>query len=190
MSDLAPDSGLHTNDPPRRQAPLVVWSVLAASWFALNFFVLFPAALLWSTGASLIPPPGANRWLGGALLVAAHVPLLAQLRAFIVEGHGTQLPLRPPERIVQRGLYGRVRNPMYWNYVAIALGEAVLYRSLVLVSYSAALFALAHVYVVRVEEPGLRKRFGDDYDAYCARVPRWIARGRDRGGPWRNGPPV
>ncbi|MCL4685726.1 isoprenylcysteine carboxylmethyltransferase family protein [Myxococcota bacterium] len=189
MSDPALDSNWRTNDPPRRRAPLVLWSLLAAGWFALNFFVLFPAALLWSTGTGLIPPPGATRWLGGALLVAAHVPLLAQLRAFIVEGHGTQLPLRPPERIVQHDLYGRVRNPMYWNYVAIALGEAVLYRSLVLVAYSAVLFALAHVYVVRVEEPGLRRRFGDDYDAYCTRVPRWLPRGRNRAGPRRSGPP-
>lgn len=182
MSGLAAGTEPHGHDPhgaaPRRRGALVAWSLLAAGWFGLNFFLLFPAALLWATGASLIPPAGANRWLGGAILVAAHIPLLAQLRTFIVAGSGTQLPLLPPGRLVHRGLYGRVRNPMYWNYVGIALGEAVLYRTPVLVAYAAALFALAHVYVTRVEEPQLRRRFGADYDAYCARVPRWLPRRR------------
>jgi len=164
----------------RRSCTLAGWSLLAAAWFALNFFVLFPAALLWVTGASLIPPPGTSRWLGAAILVAAHVPLLAQLRAFIEEGRGTQLPLVPPSQLVRRGLYCRVRNPMYWNYVVIVLGIAVLYRAPMLIAYAAALFVLAHVYVVRIEEPQLRHRFGAEYDAYCAHVPRWLPR-RHRG---------
>jgi protein-S-isoprenylcysteine O-methyltransferase Ste14 len=168
-------------DPPARRGVLLGWSLLAASWFGLNFFILFPAVLLWATGASLIPPPGPNRWLGAAILVAAHVPLIAQLRAFIDEGRGTQVPLLPPGRLVRGGLYGRVRNPMYWNYVAIALGEAVLYRAPVLVAYAAVLFALAHAYVVHIEEPRLRRRFGADYDVYCAQVPRWLPRWRRPG---------
>lgn len=181
MIGFAPGAGPDGREATRRPGALVAWSLLASAWFGLNFFVLFPAALLWATGASLLPPPGPNRWLGGAILVAVHLPLLAQLRAFVVEGRGTQLPLLPPNRLVHRGLYGRVRNPMYWNYVAIALGEAVLYRSPVLIAYAAALFALAHAYVVRIEEPQLRRRFGADYDAYCARVPRWLPRRRGRG---------
>jgi protein-S-isoprenylcysteine O-methyltransferase Ste14 len=33
-----------------------------------------------------------------------------------------------------------------------------------------------HLLVVRVEERDLRKRFGQDYDRYCRRVPRWLPR--------------
>ena len=29
-----------------------------------------------------------------------------------------------------------------------------------------------------VEEPGLRRRFGAEYEEYCARVPRWLPRVR------------
>lgn len=32
----------------------------------------------------------------------------------------------------------------------------------------------AHFMVVRVEESILRERFGDEYEAYCKLVPRWI----------------
>jgi protein-S-isoprenylcysteine O-methyltransferase Ste14 len=157
---------------------LVTWSLLASLWFALNFFVLFPALLLWATASGLTPPPGWNRWLGAAILVAAHVPLIAQLRVFIREGRGTHLPLLPPDQLVRGGLYDRVRNPMYWTYVLIVVGEAVMYRAPVLLAYAAALFALSHTYVVLVEEPQLRLRFGADYDAYCARVRRWLPQRR------------
>jgi protein-S-isoprenylcysteine O-methyltransferase Ste14 len=67
---------------------------------------------------------------------------------------------------------------MYSIYVAIALGEAVLYRSVALLGYAAFLFGLAHWYVVRFEEKSLRVRFGAEYDAYCARVGRWLPRRR------------
>jgi len=178
VSETAPGDAPGDPAASRRSRALAAWSLLGAAWFGLNFFVLFPALLLWATGASLIPPPGPTRWLGAALLVATHVPLTAQLRAFIEVGRGTQLPMLPPGRLVRGGLYGRVRNPMYWNYVAIVLGVALLYRAPVLIAYAAVLFALAHVYVVRIEEPQLRRRFGADYDAYCARVPRWFPRRR------------
>lgn len=42
--------------------------------------------------------------------------------------------------------------------------------------YAGAITALSHWLVVGVEEPELRRRFGEDYDAYCERVPRWIPR--------------
>ena len=33
-----------------------------------------------------------------------------------------------------------------------------------------------HVLVRAYEEPVLRRSFGSDYEAYCARVPRWPGR--------------
>lgn len=165
--------------PGRSRAVLTAGSLLAALWFSLMFFVLFPGLVLWGSGSSLWPPPGPRRWIGAAILVAAHALLLGPLRAFIVEGRGTQAPMAPPGLLVRSGLYTRVRNPMYLNYVAIVLGEAVLYGSLPLVAYACFFFALAHAYVVGVEEKQLRRRFGSEYDAYCARVGRWLPR-RDR----------
>jgi protein-S-isoprenylcysteine O-methyltransferase Ste14 len=37
-------------------------------------------------------------------------------------------------------------------------------------------FAVNAVYFPLVEEPGLRRRFGADYEAYRAAVPRWLPR--------------
>lgn len=33
-----------------------------------------------------------------------------------------------------------------------------------------------HLYFIIVEEPGLARRFGADYEAYRRHVPRWIPR--------------
>ena len=164
----------------RRPAALAASSLVAALWFSAIFFVLLPTLVLRASGASLWPPPGPTRWIGAAILVAAHALLVAPVRAFVVEGRGTQAPIAPPGSLVTSGLFARVRNPMYSIYLAIVLGEAVLYRSAALVAYAAAFFALAHAYVVLHEEPQLRRRFGADYDAYCRRVGRWLPRRRRR----------
>lgn len=162
--------------PARSRTMLAVGSVLAACWFSSMFFVMFPALVLWGSGASFWPPPGPNRWLGAALLLAAHALLVAPVRAFIVEGRGTQLPIAPPGALVRSGFYTRVRNPMYSLYFAIVLAEAVLYRSLPLFAYALVFFAIEHGYVVAFEEKELRRRFGADYEAYCERVGRWLPR--------------
>jgi protein-S-isoprenylcysteine O-methyltransferase Ste14 len=172
-------SGERRPRPARSHGALFAGSLLAAFWFWLMFFALLPALVLWASGSSLWPPPGAHRWLGAAILLAAHALLLGPVRAFVVEGRGTQAPIAPPSQLVRSGLYTRVRNPMYLCYLVIALGGALLYRSLPLVLYACLFFALEHAYVVRVEEKELRRRFGVEYERYCARVGRWLPR-RDR----------
>ena len=42
--------------------------------------------------------------------------------------------------------------------------------------YAVGFAGLAHAYVKGREEPLLRDRFGSDYEAYCARVSRWLPR--------------
>jgi protein-S-isoprenylcysteine O-methyltransferase Ste14 len=147
-------------------------------WFAAMFFVAFPGAVLWASGSGLRPPPGPGRWIGGAILALAFSRLVGPVRAFIVEGRGTQVPIAPPEFLVLSGLYTRIRNPMYLTYFVIVLAEAVLYRSLPLFAYALVFFAIEHAYVVGVEEKELRRRFGAPYEAYCARVGRWLPRRR------------
>jgi hypothetical protein len=43
-------------------------------------------------------------------------------------------------------------------------------------SRCAAFLAIYWIYCVRYEEPGLERRFGEEYRAYRRRVPRWIPR--------------
>jgi protein-S-isoprenylcysteine O-methyltransferase Ste14 len=65
---------------------------------------------------------------------------------------------------------------MYIGAVGIVVGEAVFFRSVTLCAYAAVLAFAFHLFVVGYEEPGLRTRFGDSYETYRARVPRWWPR--------------
>ena len=160
----------------RSRPALIARSLLGGIWFALWFFVAFPGGLLYGFGESLSPPPGPNRALGVAVIAASHVVLIALVARFVGQGGGTPVPLDPPKKIVSGGLFARVRNPMYASYVAIALGEAILYRSWVLLGYTLGFALLLHAYVVRFEEPKLRARFGAEYERYCETTGRWLPR--------------
>lgn len=92
---------------------------------------------------------------------------------FAHRGEGTPAPFDPPKKLVTTWLYQRVRNPMYVGMGLLLLGEAVWCQRLILVFYLAALALLAHGVVVYYEEPRLRAKFGQGYDEYCQKVPRW-----------------
>ena len=85
-------------------------------------------------------------------------------------GPGMQIP---PERLVTTGPYAWCRNPMYLGHLIFLLGMALTIQSplaLLFLVFSAAWF---HRRVAR-DENRLRELFGADYEAYAARVKRWI----------------
>ena len=153
------------------------------------FFVLAPglvAGLIpwWLTGWDVEEP--VSFWVPlravGAVLVVAGVGVLVHAFVrFVVEGTGTPAPVAPTERLVVGGLYRYVRNPMYLAVLAAVVGQALLLGRLELLAYAAVLAAAFAAFVHWYEEPTLRRRFGDDYDAYRRTVPAWIPlRGRKR----------
>jgi|SRR5215510_952406 len=95
---------------------------------------------------------------------------------FASAGKGTPAPIDPPKRLVVRGLYRFLRNPMYAGVLLALLGEAWLFRSTALLIYAAIAFTWQHLFVVYYEEPALMRKFGESYSEYLARTPRWIPR--------------
>jgi protein-S-isoprenylcysteine O-methyltransferase Ste14 len=96
--------------------------------------------------------------------------------SFAIIGRGTPMPLDPPRRLVVRGPYWYVRNPMYLG-AGLALGGAALYyETAALGTYVSLFLLLMHTFVVSYEEPTLRQDFGEDYAAYCRHVRRWWPR--------------
>jgi protein-S-isoprenylcysteine O-methyltransferase Ste14 len=91
-------------------------------------------------------------------------------------GRGTPAPIDAPTRLVVRGPYRLVRNPMYVAVLTVILGWAVLFRSTALAAYALVVAALFHLFVLLYEEPRLRREFGREYDDYCARAGRWLPR--------------
>jgi len=77
--------------------------------------------------------------------------------------------------LVEAGPYRLTRNPQYVGDIVLLLGWGILANSLrawVLCIPAMAWFALTPF----TEEPWLRKQYGEAYDAYCQRVPRFLGR--------------
>ena len=121
---------------------------------------------------------GAAEIVGLACVTAGIALLAVCVWEFATSGRGTLSPVDPPTRLVIRGLYRYVRNPMYVAVSTILLGEAIVARSIDLVIYWAVFFLLANLFVIGYEEPYLRRRFGASYEEYTASVGRWIPRFR------------
>jgi protein-S-isoprenylcysteine O-methyltransferase Ste14 len=152
--------------------------------------VVVPGVILWLTG-----PDTLGLWqsapatrvvlpvLGGALVCLGLVLMVATIRLFVTVGKGTLAPWNPPQRFVVQGVYRHVRNPMIAGVFFVLLGETVLAASLPLLGWFIVFVVGNAIYIPVAEEPGLVKRFGDDYLAYRRDVPRWIPRVR----PWEGG---
>jgi protein-S-isoprenylcysteine O-methyltransferase Ste14 len=113
----------------------------------------------------------------GLLCIAFGAVLLGTcIVEFARSGRGTLSPVDPPRRLVIRGLYRYVRNPMYLSVTIIVLGEVLVTRSSALAGYWVIWFLGANLFVMGYEEPTLRRDFGASYDEYSRRVGRWIPR--------------
>ena len=122
----------------------------------------------------------AARIAGLVLVVAGVTVLLHAFARFVLEGVGTPAPVAPTERLVVGGLYRYVRNPMYLAVGATIVGQALFFGRLVLLVYGAVFGLVVAAFVRWYEEPTLRRRYGDEYEAYRRAVPAWTPRRRPR----------
>ena len=149
------------------------------------FTVLVPGSvtllvpyLLYSRLPRVLIPLGPFRLVGVVAILAGAATYLRCAWDFAVFGRGTPAPIDPPKRLVVRGFYLYSRNPMYLGIASVLLGEAILFQSVVLALYWGAVSAMFHLFVVFYEEPVLSDAFGNDYEDYVGKVPRWIPRWR------------
>ena len=155
----------------------VIGTLFAAPLFIGFVLTYVPYTLCgWRFG-----PPFLGTWtrgVGVGLIVLA-LPVLADfLYRFVREGHGTPVPVAPPQRLVVRGVFRVVRNPSYVGGVAAVVGQGLLFASVPVLIYALALALGFHLFVVLYEEPTLRRKFGAAYEEYCRAVPRWRPRVR------------
>jgi protein-S-isoprenylcysteine O-methyltransferase Ste14 len=81
-----------------------------------------------------------------------------------------------PEYLLRSGPYRFTRNPMYVFKLVIWTGWSLLFSDPVLAGL-AGLLALGLNRAARLEESALAARFGDAWQEYASRTPRWIGLG-------------
>ena len=136
--------------------------------------ILVPYYLL-SSGYELFSPNlGVLRFIGVLpFLIGATIALWC-IWDFMFTGLGTPAPIDPPKKLVKKGTYRFVRNPIYVGATLILIGEILLFESTVLFLYAIFVVLVFHLFVTCHEEPVLKRKFGDSYTDYFNSVPRWI----------------
>lgn len=119
--------------------------------------------------------------LGSIALACGAFLFLISLRSFDRQGKGTLAPWDPPRRLVIRGPYAYVRNPMISGVLLVLLGEGLTLRSPDLLLWCGIFAGINGIYIPLLEEPMLRSRFGEEYEEYARHVPRLVPRLR----PWK-----
>jgi protein-S-isoprenylcysteine O-methyltransferase Ste14 len=119
-------------------------------------------------------PVASMAHLAGAAIFVAGLGLFGWcLALFTRESRGTIMPWDPIQRLVVVGPYRHTLNPMISGVLFMLLGQALFFGSRLTAAWAGLFFLINHLYFIRFEEPGLEKRFGDDYRRYQAAVPRW-----------------
>ena len=152
-----------------------LFALLRAAVFATAFIWIwtwfFPRWFARSKGVELELRPGIAAI---ALMIIGGAIMLYCVWAFAWTGRGTPAPWDPPRRLVVKGLYRWVRNPMYVGMGLVHAGIAARWEStwalLMLVPAVAAVDRL----IIAREERYLERKFGEDYRRYKRRVRRWL----------------
>ena len=154
-------------------------AIVFSSLFAGVFLLWLPFTIaagdrgsLWNAGPALRVVGWSGIVVGGAIVIWC-------IATFVFVGLGTPAPFDPPRRLVTRGPYEYVRNPMYLGGSLVLLGELILFGSRALVLYELVWAIVLYAFVVAYEEPKLRRTFGDEYERYCANAGRWLPRIRN-----------
>ena len=148
---------------------------------AVTYAVLFIGLLLIYVPARLLAWSGIVRpaaievqQVAGMILGATGAAVVLWcIFIFVSIGRGTPAPFDPPRRLVIRGPYRFVRNPMYIGAGLALASAALFYESLSLLGYTGLFFLTTHLFVVWYEEPTLQETFGQEYEVYRRQVRRW-----------------
>jgi protein-S-isoprenylcysteine O-methyltransferase Ste14 len=162
--------------PSTTRSTLALWAKSLLN--AVLFFIIFMIALPWLAHHLVplgLPIPEALRVPVAVVFFVVGVAMwLGCLDTFSRHGRGTPLPMDAPRLLVTEGFFAFVRNPIMVGELLVIWAEAFYVSSVGGVLYATVISVAAHLSVVYVEEPELRRRFGAHYADYCRNVPRWL----------------
>jgi protein-S-isoprenylcysteine O-methyltransferase Ste14 len=139
---------------------------------------LFPLAF--AAVVLLFPPPREARgwaWLaaGLGLLFLGQVVRVVTIGLAYVKRGGKEGRIYARD-LVTGGTFAHCRNPMYLGNLLALFGLLVLAGNPWGIALGAAFFLLAYLSITLAEETYLLGQFGQAYEDYCARVPRFVPR--------------
>lgn len=156
----------------------------SAGWWHRHIFNAFRAIILLVVVARVFLE--IDPWLGileafyhgpvlvtGMVLLMLSFSLVNYLQAYMHEDWRSGVDPQQDRHLLTGGPYSRSRNPVF---IAVMIGQLGFFLALPSVFSLVCLFAGVTVLVrqARVEETALADTFGEAYEAYRRRVPRWL----------------
>jgi protein-S-isoprenylcysteine O-methyltransferase Ste14 len=117
---------------------------------------------------------GAARVVAAWIFIVLFAVLLLWSFAWFARQKTTIIPNRPANALVVGGPFRFTRNPLYLALALLTIGAGLWLNTWwVLMLLLPAVAAVDRLVIAR-EEAYLQRRFGAEYDAYTARVRRWL----------------
>lgn len=140
--------------------PVWLAAFVAIAWSAARIGLTFPAAI----------------WLHyvGIASVAAGVLLLTATVIRFYRARTTIIPKETPQSLVTTGPMRISRNPIYLGDALILFGLSAIWQSWVGIVLVPVFAAVITRRFILGEEARLSDSFGAEFDAYRARVRRWL----------------
>ena len=107
-------------------------------------------------------------------LIAGGILLLLSATGLFKRARTDVKPWKPVTEIVDTGIYGFTRNPMYLRMAGLYAGLAVGLRSIGALILLPVVITIIQTQVIAREERYLDAKFGEAYRAYKLRVRRWL----------------
>jgi len=111
--------------------------------------------------------------LGIALVLAGHVIRAIVIGYVYIERGGKNKRVHA-SALVQGGVFAHCRNPLYVGNMLVYTGLILIVNAPLMYAVGLPFFLFAYFAIVAAEENFLRGKFGEAYDNYCARVPRFL----------------
>lgn len=147
-----------------RAIPPPLWAlILLAGTYFLSLTPGPNAAPIFST-----KPVGLIVIAGALALVFGAMPQFRLARTQLLPNSPTN------NALVTGGIFAITRNPMYLGMTLFTLGAALWFGRPLMLLAPVLMFAVANWVFIPFEEAKMRRQFGEQFDAYCRRVRRWI----------------
>ena len=135
------------------------------SWLPVPFLLV----------ALLVPAqPTMRHWIVAVVLIV--IGEWIRLAGVAAAGTVTRRRSREVQRLVNYGIFGWMRNPLYVGNFLIWMGFVIASGVLWFLPIAILIFAVEYTLIVAYEEGVLESIFGTEYLAYKQRTPRWMPR--------------
>ena len=108
--------------------------------------------------------------------------LLVAFGGFVIMGkardlfkkYNTTLDFETSVHLIDEGVFGKSRNPMYTGMFLLLLGIAICFENIISICIPFVFIILVGIYFIPLEEKMMGKTFGKEYLDYKSKTRMWI----------------